>query len=104
MIIYCLHQINFKTGTRYLKTCFLLIKRPSAFQKNKASYMKRTALIVIVILSAGKIYSQAPLAKPGIVNETWSDKPVLHTIDKKFETESAVILSDIRRIEYIDDT
>ena len=66
--------------------------------------MKRTALIVIVILSAGKIYSQAPLAKPGIVNETWSDKPVLHTIDKKFETESAVILSDIRRIEYIDDT
>ena len=62
--------------------------------------MKRITLLAITVLAFGKIYSQA---SPAIELETWSDKPVLHTIDKKFNTESAVILLQTSRTEYVDD-
>src|ERR1700733_13090155 len=62
--------------------------------------MKRITLLAITAFVLCKTYGQA---KPDIEVERWNDKPVLHTIDKKYENESAVILSDTRRIEYIDD-
>lgn len=62
--------------------------------------MKRTSVCVVALLVVSALYSQP---KPVIEPETWADKPMLHTIDKKFANESAVILMDTRRIEYIDD-
>ncbi|WP_430897334.1 MULTISPECIES: DUF3857 domain-containing protein [unclassified Paraflavitalea] len=38
-----------------------------------------------------------------IVLETWEDKPKLHTLDKQFQNESAVVLYDLRRMEYYDE-
>ncbi len=38
-----------------------------------------------------------------IARETWADKPLLHTIDSKLKDESAVIILDKRRVEYIDE-
>jgi hypothetical protein len=38
-----------------------------------------------------------------LIRETWSEKPVLHKIDAKFNDESAVIIQDSRRVEYIDE-
>lgn len=38
-----------------------------------------------------------------IVRETWVEKPVLHKLDSKLNDESAVIILDKRRVEYIDE-
>lgn len=38
-----------------------------------------------------------------IEKETWADKPVIHNIDSKYAKESAVILLDKKRVEYIDE-
>ncbi|MBL4678586.1 MAG: DUF3857 and transglutaminase domain-containing protein [Mucilaginibacter sp.] len=61
--------------------------------------MKRSILTIIV--AAG--FVPAALAQQNIVRETWADKPALHTIDTKYNKESAVILFEKRRVEYIDD-
>ncbi|HMK24868.1 MAG TPA: DUF3857 domain-containing protein [Chitinophagaceae bacterium] len=39
----------------------------------------------------------------GIIRETWEEKPVLHKVDKKLNEESAIIILDKRRVEYIDE-
>jgi Domain of Unknown Function with PDB structure (DUF3857) len=38
-----------------------------------------------------------------IIRETWTEKPALHKLDTKFNDESAVIILDKRRVEYIDE-
>lgn len=46
------------------------------------------------------------LAQPALaqfVPETWEEKPALHPIDAKFNNESAVIVLDKRRVEYVDE-
>ncbi len=63
--------------------------------------MKKSIFLALGILAIGKAFTQNA---PKIEMESWSDKPALHTIDKKYENESAVILLDTRRIEYVDDT
>lgn len=40
--------------------------------------------------------------QPAIVTEKWAEKPSIHKIDSKYAKESAVIIADTRRIEYID--
>lgn len=40
---------------------------------------------------------------PAIQREQWTDKPVIHAIDSKYNKESAIVLFDKRRVEYIDD-
>ena len=62
--------------------------------------MKKTILLAITVFTISTTYSQG---YPHIEPETWSEKPALHSIDKKYENESAVILLDIRKIEFIDD-
>ncbi len=37
-----------------------------------------------------------------IASETWIDKPVLHTVDNNLKNESAILVFDKRRMEYID--
>ncbi|HEV9035379.1 MAG TPA: DUF3857 domain-containing protein [Puia sp.] len=43
-----------------------------------------------------------PASSQNIVHEDWVANPVLHKLDARYSKESAIILSDKRRIEYID--
>ena len=61
--------------------------------------MRKQLLLLTITLIALQSSAQNT---PKIEMETWSDNPALHTIDKKFENESAVILLDTRTLEYID--
>jgi len=38
--------------------------------------------------------------QPKFFQETWAEHPVIHTVDARFSTESAIILRDLRRVEY----
>jgi hypothetical protein len=61
--------------------------------------MKRSILTLLIsIASLQNTYAQETIEK-----ENWADKPLLHTLDSKYGKESAVILLDKRRIEYIDE-
>ncbi|HET6255737.1 MAG TPA: DUF3857 domain-containing protein [Puia sp.] len=42
-------------------------------------------------------------AQPAITLEQWDPKPVMHSVDAKYSGESAVILLDERRMEYVDE-
>jgi len=63
--------------------------------------MKQLCLMAISAMLLNNMYAQNLHT---VETETWNDKPALHSIDKKYQQESAVILLDSRRIEYIDDT
>lgn len=60
--------------------------------------MKRTLLLSLITLMACAVYSQ----QPKIITETWEANPTIHKIDKKYDNESAVVLLDKRRVEYVD--
>lgn len=45
---------------------------------------------------------QAP-AQPAVLLEEWSKQPALHSLDGKYSKESAVILLDKRRMEFVDE-
>jgi len=61
--------------------------------------MIRWMLLFLACTSFLQAYSQVT----GIIPETWDPKPALHTVDPSLKTESAVIIMDKRRIEYIDE-
>jgi hypothetical protein len=48
-------------------------------------------------------YMAAHTQSPNLVVEKWEASPVLHSLDNKYASESAVILLDKRRVEYIDE-
>lgn len=52
----------------------------------------------MVALASGQLYAQSP----AVVIEKWADKPSIHSLDNKYSKESAVIISDVRRVEYVD--
>ena len=60
---------------------------------------KNTLLLLAMVTSAGILHAQTP----NIVSEPWNEKPVLTVLDPKYSKESAVILLDTRRVEFIDD-
>ncbi len=60
--------------------------------------MKRSLIVSLITLIACAAYSQ----QPKIVTESWEANPTIHSIDKKYDNESAVVLLDKRRVEYID--
>jgi hypothetical protein len=60
---------------------------------------KKLLTLSIILASFQYGYSQnIPIEK-----ESWANKPVIHNLDAKYSKESAVILLDKRRIEYIDE-
>jgi hypothetical protein len=81
-----------------LKIFGLYTEKRSAYQKNKLQVMKKSILLLAYTIS----FIQA-MNSQGIVRETWDEKPSLHTIEEKLKDESAVILLDKRRVEYIDE-
>lgn len=61
--------------------------------------MKSSFLLASILASAVNLSAQ----QPDFVKEQWSDKPAIHQLDQRYDKESAVILLDKRRVEYIDD-
>ena len=61
---------------------------------------KQLLTLSAALLSMQCIYAQT---NPGIETEQWADKPVIHTLTDKYSKEPAVIVSDKKRIEYVDD-
>ena len=63
--------------------------------------MNKRVMIAFLLLSGLAAYSQE--ATPPIVKEQWSSQPALHHIDPKYQKESAIILMDHRRLEFVDE-
>lgn len=61
--------------------------------------MNKHILAAVVALSANAAIAQSS----NFVREQWADKPTLHPIDSRYNKESALILLDRRRIEFIDE-
>ncbi|RYY21970.1 MAG: DUF3857 domain-containing protein [Chitinophagaceae bacterium] len=61
--------------------------------------MKSSFLLASILASAVNLSAQ----QPDFLKEQWSDKPAIHQLDQRYDKESAVILLDKRRVEYIDD-
>jgi len=59
---------------------------------------KKTLFLLIGLASAQQLFAQTT----NIEKETWTDKPAIHTIDSKYSKEAAVVISDTRRIEFVD--
>jgi hypothetical protein len=58
------------------------------------------------LLTLGLLACQLPAfsqSTPGIVREQWSSNNTVQNLDSKFSKESAVILLDKRRVEYVDE-
>lgn len=61
--------------------------------------MKSRILSLFALLCLGL----SALGQDPIIKESWADKPTIHKIDEKYLLESAVIILDRRRMEYVDD-
>ncbi len=64
--------------------------------------MKKFLIILILPVLAHTAYGQAK-SNPNLLLEEWNKQPALHKIDSKYSKESAVILLDKRRMEYVDE-
>ena len=64
--------------------------------------MMHTHLKSYLFVLLGLLISRAN-AQSNIVLEDWEAHPVLHTIDSKYLSESAIVLYDLRRMEYLDE-
>src|SRR5580700_7176729 len=60
---------------------------------------KQIISLSIVLLAVQYSYGQAHPTE----TEKWAEKPAIHTLTDKDSKESAVIISDKRRIEYVDE-
>jgi hypothetical protein len=61
--------------------------------------MKKSFVFVVALALAVAARSQ----QPAILLEEWSKQPVLHVLDTQYRKESAVILLDKRRMEFVDE-
>jgi len=57
----------------------------------------------LAVVMAQTTPPQLPAAQPPITLEQWDPKPVMHSVDARYAGESAVILLDERRMEYVDE-
>ena len=59
---------------------------------------KKTFFLALTIVSAQQLFAQTNK----IEKETWADKPLIHAVDNKYSKEAAVLISDLRRVEFVD--
>ena len=59
---------------------------------------KITIGVLMGLCAAQGLYAQTP----AIEKESWVDKPAIYKLDNKYSKESAVVISDKRRMEYVD--
>ena len=64
--------------------------------------MKQLLIVLALPVLAHVAYGQAK-TNPNVQLEEWNKQPALHKIDSKYSKESAVVLMDIRRMEYVDE-
>lgn len=57
------------------------------------------SLLATTLLTAQFLYAQTTPVEP----EKWADKPLIHKLGNNYSKESAVILFDKRKIEYVDE-
>ena len=57
--------------------------------------MKKNLVLSCLLMCVAAAHSQTPV---NFEKETWSLQPAIHTIDKKYQSESAVVLSDKRTL------
>lgn len=57
----------------------------------------------LLLLSLLFLGAAAGAQQSAIIHEKWAEKPVLHPVGDRYKKESAIILLDKRRIEYIDE-
>jgi hypothetical protein len=63
--------------------------------------MKKQILSVLAaLLSTQCLFAQAPKIEP----EKWADKPVISRLNSKYSQESAVVLFDKRKVEFVDES
>jgi hypothetical protein len=70
--------------------------------------MKKILILLVFPLTTAIAQSPQPAptppaAQPPITLEQWDLKPVMHSVDPQYAGESAVILLDERRMEYVDE-
>src|SRR5579863_1007514 len=58
------------------------------------------SLLAAALFSAQFLFAQAP----HIETEKWADKPAIAGLDSKYNKESAVVLYDKRKIEFVDES
>ena len=62
----------------------------------------RSHLLASTLLLLTLSLSTTSATAQDIIHEQWAEKPVLHPLDARYNKESAVVLYDRRRIEFID--
>jgi hypothetical protein len=62
--------------------------------------MKIQILSLLTVLLAIQ-YSYGQVSR--IENEKWTEKPLMHSLDNKYSKESAIMIADKRRVEFIDE-
>ncbi|MFC0518711.1 DUF3857 domain-containing protein [Mucilaginibacter angelicae] len=60
--------------------------------------IKQTLCLLTALLSIEYVHAQASQ----IEKEKWAEKPVINKVDSKYDKEAAVIISDKRRVEFVD--
>ncbi len=60
--------------------------------------MKKSFIFIALSLTVSICKSQDPAIK----REEWTEKPSLHVLNGSLEKESAVVIRDLRRVEYVD--
>ncbi|HXB43563.1 MAG TPA: DUF3857 domain-containing protein [Puia sp.] len=63
--------------------------------------MKKHYFLCICFLASMQLLFSQPKE---IQTEKWDENPIIHSIDKKYNKESAVIISDNRRLEFVDES
>src|SRR5580765_8048169 len=58
---------------------------------------------IYMLLAAITLTLCATAQDPAIIKESWEDNRGLHTLAPQFANESAIVLRDKRRIEYMDE-
>jgi hypothetical protein len=64
--------------------------------------MKKLLIVLFLPALAPIAYGQAK-TNPNVLLEEWSKQPALHKIDGKYSKESAIVLLDKRRMEFVDE-
>src|ERR1700737_593944 len=57
---------------------------------------------ILVFLLLASIAVTGRSQTPDIKRDEWTAKPALHTLDRRYEKESAIIIQDSRRAEFVD--
>src|SRR5215213_6807054 len=102
MITCCCSPISLRNGMKCWKTFFRNTESLSVFQKNSSPMITplKKLLTVGLLICQFQAFTQTV---PKIEREQWNTSTTVQKPADKYKNESAVILLDKRRIEFIDE-